>query len=526
MTSGPAPLHPADLSEALTAFALGLQRAATHPDGHPVLDGAAAELEGRLAALLVGRPSLTIGVAPQQLLVDGIATDPNQPVLRELAARLHAHALGGVMVTRGVTAPELAHLLGLLATDAAALPAPLGTEGPELLAQWPAIRLFPVATAVAPVLEEGEAVVPAAGPAGASVTRGATLWLGLARTAVPRDDAKRLESADDAGADPVAVAAAIESKGADTTYDQSVVGYLAQGIEALATARDVSSDLLRRRLSTLLVTLGDAALIRLVAAHGDRGARRRLLEQAVAALPAAPLRRLLAAVAATGPESVSPALLRLLDGFVRHAERPDVASRTAADIALRETVLALGRAWPPLDGADPGHRARQEGLRRQRAVHRAVEVPFAVEPDRRFAIALETGVLNAAVWRHLETLARAADPQGLLGQLEAAPAGMVRDALWAALATPERLREWVMRTPVPVDAVGALVARLGRAAVPVLLDALEERAEGSGALFAGWLAGLGDVAVPAVTERLVGADPAVRPHLLAALPVALTETAS
>ena len=54
MTSGPAPLHPADLSEALTAFALGLQRAATHPDGHPVLDGAAAELEGRLAALLVG----------------------------------------------------------------------------------------------------------------------------------------------------------------------------------------------------------------------------------------------------------------------------------------------------------------------------------------------------------------------------------------------------------------------------------------------------------------------------------------
>lgn len=101
MTSGPAPLHPADLSEALTAFALGLQRAATHPDGHPVLDGAAAELEGRLAALLVGRPSLTIGVAPQQLLVDGIATDPNQPVLRELATRLHAHALGGVMVTRG-----------------------------------------------------------------------------------------------------------------------------------------------------------------------------------------------------------------------------------------------------------------------------------------------------------------------------------------------------------------------------------------------------------------------------------------
>lgn len=523
MTAGPAPFLPSDLTEALTAFALGLQRAATHPDGHPVLDGAAAELEARLAALLVGRPSLTIGIAPQQLLVDGIATDPNQPVLRELAARLHAHALGGVMVTRGVTASELAHLLGLLATEAAALPAPLGTEGPELLAQWPAIRLFPVATAVTPVLEESDAVGPPAVSASTSVTRGATLWLGLARTALPRDEAKRLESADDAGADPVTVAAAIEAKATDATYDQSVAGYLAQGIEALATAREASSGPLRRRLSALVVTLGEPTLARLLAAHGDRAGRRRLLEQAVAALPAAPLRRLLAAVAAAGSEPASPALLRLLDGFVRHAERTDVASRAAADIALRETVLALVRAWPSLDGADPGHRARQDGLRRQRAVHRVVEVPFAIEPERRFAIALETGVLNAAVWRHLETLARAADPQGLLVQLEAAPAGMVRDALWAAVATPERLREWVMRTPLPVDAVGTLVARLGRAAVPVLLDALEARAEGFGATLAGWLAALGPLAAPAVTERLVGADPAVRPHLLAALSVVLAE---
>ncbi|MFM8780154.1 MAG: hypothetical protein ACKOFO_01465, partial [Gemmatimonadota bacterium] len=148
MTSGPSHLLSADLAECLTAFALGLQKAAAHPDGHPVLEGVAAELEARLAGIHVGRPSLTIGVAPSQLLIDGVSTDPNQPVLRELAGRLHAHALGGVMLTRGVTAAELAHLLGLLATEAGTFPVPIGLEGPELLAQWPAIRLFPVSTTV------------------------------------------------------------------------------------------------------------------------------------------------------------------------------------------------------------------------------------------------------------------------------------------------------------------------------------------------------------------------------------------
>ena len=514
MTSGPSHLLPAELAECLTAFAIGLQRAAAHPDGHPVVEGVVAELETRLAGIHAGRPSLTIGVAPHQLVVDGVSTDPNQPVLRELAGRLHAHALGGVMLTRGVTAAELAHLLGLLATEAGTLPMPIGLEGPELLAQWPAIRLFPVSTTV--VALPDDVVAPVTGDAAAR--RAATLWLGLARAALRRDVSRAIESADDAAADPAAVAAAIEAQSTDATYDQSVQGYLAQGIEVLATERGAAIGSLRRRIAALLTALHPDALVRVVSAQTDRSARRRLLELGVTGVPAAALRRLLEAVARAGGEPLSPMLVRLLDGFVAHAERPEVVLRSSADLALRETVLAVVRGWPAVERVNRGHRALDAGLRRRSAVFRVVDSPAAVEAERLFAIAVATGVLNASTWRQLETVARTGDPSVLVTLLDGAPAGMVRDALWAQVATPHRVREWLARTPVPAAAVGVLVERLGVAALPVLLDALDERPALIGALVGPWLAALGESALPAIQERLLGAEPAVRAQLLPLLP--------
>ena len=510
MTSGPSHLLPAELAECLTAFALGLQRAAAHPDGHPVVEGVVAELETRLAGIHAGRPSLTIGVAPHQLVVDGVSTDPNQPVLRELAGRLHAHALGGVMLTRGVTAAELAHLLGLLATEAGTLPMPIGLEGPELLAQWPAIRLFPVSTTV--VALPDDVVAPVTGDAAAQ--RAATLWLGLARAALRREVSRAIESADDAAAG----SAAIEAQSTDATYDQSVQGYLAQGIEVLATERGAAIGSLRRRIAALLTALHPDALVRVVSAQTDRSARRRLLELGVSGVPAAGLRRLLEAVARVGGEPLSPMLVRLLDGFVAHAERPEVVLRSSADLALRETVLAVVRGWPAVERVNRGYRALDAGLRRRSAVFRVVDSPAAVEAERLFAIAVATGVLNASTWRQLETVARTGDPSVLVTLLDGAPAGMVRDALWAQVATPHRVREWLARTPVPAAAVGVLVERLGVAALPVLLDALDERPALIGALVGPWLAALGESALPAIQERLLGAEPAVRAQLLPLLP--------
>ena len=55
----------------------------------------------------------------------------------------------------------------------------------------------------------------------------------------------------------------------------------------------------------------------------------------------------------------------------------------------------------------------------------------------------------------------------------------------------------------------------------MLLDALEERPEAVGPIVVPWLTTLGEPALPAVQERLIGAAPSVRAHLLALLPAAV-----
>ena len=47
----------------------------------------------RLSDLFVDRPTVSIGVAARQLIIEGTATDPKHPVLADLAKRLHDHRI-------------------------------------------------------------------------------------------------------------------------------------------------------------------------------------------------------------------------------------------------------------------------------------------------------------------------------------------------------------------------------------------------------------------------------------------------
>ena len=89
---------------------------------------------GALAERLRDRPSLTLGIARTQILIDGVGTDAAHPVLRELAQRLYRRQIGGIEFSRGVEAGELSEFLIYVngrADDAAPDAAP---------PQWPHIR--------------------------------------------------------------------------------------------------------------------------------------------------------------------------------------------------------------------------------------------------------------------------------------------------------------------------------------------------------------------------------------------------
>ena len=130
-----------ELSDFLIELSIGLHKNAIYPPGHPLLEGATAGIARRVESLLQDRASLSLGVARQQLVIEGVATDENNPVLRDLAQRLHRHHLGAVKFTQGVTAQEIADALSTVAVDAGRRAKPLGLEGPEVLQQWPHVRL-------------------------------------------------------------------------------------------------------------------------------------------------------------------------------------------------------------------------------------------------------------------------------------------------------------------------------------------------------------------------------------------------
>src|SRR3989442_13549025 len=120
-----------DLADFLIELSIALHKHAMYPEGHPSLAPAASGVAGRAEGLLQERPTLSLGVARNQLIIEGVATDPKHPVLAELAGRLHRHHLGAATFSRGVTAGEVGDVLKTLAAEADRTAQPLGLGDPR-----------------------------------------------------------------------------------------------------------------------------------------------------------------------------------------------------------------------------------------------------------------------------------------------------------------------------------------------------------------------------------------------------------
>ena len=107
-----------------------------YPGGHPSLEAATAGVTYRAERLLEERPALVFGVARRQLIIDGVATDPDQPVLRRLAEALHRHHLGAVSLSRGLQPDELGLAMRALSAEVE-LEGPLGLAPAGRLLEWP-----------------------------------------------------------------------------------------------------------------------------------------------------------------------------------------------------------------------------------------------------------------------------------------------------------------------------------------------------------------------------------------------------
>ena len=201
-----------DLSEFLIELSIALHRHSMYPIGHPALVPAIESVTRRAEKLLEDRPSIAFGVARRQLIIDGITTDPDQPVLRRLADGLHRHHIGAVSIMRGMQVHELGEALHALAVEADK-DGPVGLK-PDV-ASWPHVKLHPLTF-------DGLALAgdtPSGGGAQDSdkASDAVDLWIGLARAALASDGS---EGGEPLSSEPSDVARAInENSGRAEAYD-------------------------------------------------------------------------------------------------------------------------------------------------------------------------------------------------------------------------------------------------------------------------------------------------------------------
>ena len=500
-----------DLADFLIELSIALHKHAMYPEGHPSLAPAAAGVTRRAELLLEDRTTLSLGVARQQLVIEGVATDPKHPVLAELAARLHRHHLGAVTFRRGVETAEVASVLKTLAVDAERSGQPLGLGAPERLRAWAHVQLHPLTYERLELVEDDA-------PASERGARAAQLWVGLARAALT---AQAGNDDQPTPTEPAVIARAIDEhpRTDAAAYDQVIVGYLLQIAEELKTAGSADAVALRRRTSRLIRALKPETLRRLVDMGGDFTQRRKFVHDATDGMAVDAVLEIVRAAADSSHQTISHSLVRMLSKLAAHAEGGAPEVRPQADAALRDQVRRLLEGWTLTDPNPDAYGAALQRMARAAPARAATGGEYATEPDRIVAMALEVDTVNAHVLGAADRVAQ----EGRLGQLLDALAEVpesqgAASQVWARLATADVVRQLAMREPVDFKTLERLVPRVGLLAAAPLLDALaaaEARGVRRGLL--AQLARMGPEIAPVVIPRLEDSRWYVTRNMLALL---------
>lgn len=516
---------PRELTEFLIELSIAFQKFAIYPADHPMLATTVQRLERRLVPLLDTREALSLGVAHTQLVIEGIATEESNAVLRELAQRLHRHHLGALKIARGARSAELREMLSVVGAELTKDAVPLGLRPSAELPEWQNVHLYPLAYEHLELLDDESALPPTGEHTRASGARAARLWVGLARAALagrdateqrqaasgPRvspeslgaasgqgektaaegaagvdagdsptgagddtDGASTAESVDGAAADPLAVARAIDEHHREAAYDQVIVGYMLQIANELKGAEGRDAAVLRTRVSKMVGAMRPDTLKTLLSMGNDAAQRNRFVLDATQGMAVDAVVELVRAAADASNQTISHSMLRLLSKLAVHAGADTGTRRVDADTALRDNVRMLVTQWT-LDDPNPGaYRDVLEGMAKSRPTESAEQAAaYAVEDERLFQIALEIGVSGDSTWRALESMIRRRRLSTVISLLERAPRPHVVVQAWERLATTKRLRELLDAPEPDWKPLEAIVTRLGLGAADVLLDQLD-----------------------------------------------------
>lgn len=500
------------LSRELSDFLMDLlgahQRFTMYPEGHPLLEPAVRNVLRRLEVLFIERETISLGVAPNQLLISGIPTDPNHVVLRDLASRLHESNIGAVKFYEGVTAAEMVAFLRVLSARRAAEEAPGHDEPPT---QWPHIRLFPLNYDHLALIDE-ERDPDAEADAGDSWA--ARLWLTLARTAL----GDGLSEEEAVKADPVALARAIELRPPDPDHDERILQSLTEFTDAFRGRGRAEALALQRQLSRMVGALKGATRERLLSMGGDLARQKRFLFDVSQVMSADVVLSLVEAAASAQGRSISPTLLRLFGKLASHAQKGPAALRTRADLVFRQRIKQMIEGWN-LDespGVSPEYALT---LERASGSQQRIDDPvfvYGTEPERLIRMSLELGVLEAGTRRAVDLMVERGQVAALLDLLEDLRSDDPVGADLRRMAfSPFTVNRLLNSEPVDWDVLVRLVHVTGDSVVGILLDALAAAKDRKvRAKLLDIVGGMGPAIGPEVAARIPGAPWFVQRNLL------------
>jgi hypothetical protein len=464
------------LRDFLIQLSIALHRYAMYPDGHPSLAPTVEHVMGLLDELFHERETLSLGIARNQLVIEGVATDPKNPVLTELASRMHRHHIGAVVLRRGATHPELHEFLHAASQDPDRTGRPVGIDPRFRDEVWPHLRFYPLNYERLRFAGE-DASADETETTRATRTRAAQLWLGLARAALASGqttDARQRNGDDDLeNTDPAVVAEAIRAHQRDAAYDQVIVGYMLQIADELKGGQVPESAALKRRVSKLVGDLDQGTLQRLLGMGGDSAQQQRFLLNAAEGMAADAVVQLIQAAAETNAQTVSHSMLRMLQKLARHAESGRGRRQATADASVREQVAKLIANWSLRDPNPDAYRAALERMSSASPVFiSSVEARHLPEPRRILEMALETDAMGESVERAADELVSRGELKWLLETVRSAHAPAVTTALRTKYVTPTQLEEILAHDPVQANLLDELLPHLGIEAADPLLDAL------------------------------------------------------
>jgi hypothetical protein len=457
-----------DLSEFLVELSIALHRHSMYPIGHPALIPAIESVIRRADKLLEDRPQIAFGVARRQLIIDGVTTDPDQPVLRRLADGLHRHHIGAVSIMRGVNTQELGEALHALSAEADR-DGPLGLKAH--VASWPTVKLHPLTFDGLALV--GDAPGPGAGANAEQASQGAELWIGLARAALASDGSE----ATPVSSEPSAVARAIEeNSGRAEAYDQIIVGYLLQIARELKTASGEAAEDLKRRTSRLIASLKPGTLRRLVSMGGNKDQRDQFVVDATHGMAVDAVLEIVKASADASGQTISHGLVRMLSKLATHAERGSDLTRPRADNELREQVGRLLEDWRLEDPNPEAYGRVLEHLATSptEATRPTSAVAAEPEPMRMVQMALEASAFGPLADKAIDEAINAGQLSGLLELIATPPEGSQpgADMILARLTTPENLKGLFAGDRVDLVGLDSLLPRLSMQGYEPLLEAL------------------------------------------------------